>query len=68
MPRRIRVTSETYDFSDADEEYRDLPDDWDDRTKDDQEAFLHMLAMDALATRAGSGAAVVDENGNEVED
>lgn len=71
MPRKIRVTSETYDFShDTDCDYVDLPDDWDDRTEDDREAYLDTLAMEALYARAGSGAEVVtlDERGNEVRD
>lgn len=68
MANRIRITSETYDFShDPDVAYMDLPDGWDSMSKADRDEYLNSLALEALAMRAGAGACVVDENDEEVE-
>lgn len=69
MANRIRITSETYDFSrDATVEYIELPDGWDTWTKAQRAEYLNDAAMEAVALRAGGGACVVDENDKEVEE
>lgn len=67
MARRIRISVEISDANDS-VEYIDLPDGWDDWHKADRQGYLEAMAASYLAEQASSGASVVDENGNEVED
>lgn len=66
--RKIRVNVEIPWPGIADvEEYYDLPDNWDEMSAKEQDEHLVMLATEELAnTGVGSGATVVDEDGNEV--
>lgn len=60
MARKIRISVEIYSHDPGDE-YEDLPEGWDDWTKERQEDFLVALAKEALFEAAGSGATVVDD-------
>lgn len=69
MSRKIRITSETYDFDHRPTvEYMELPDGWDTWTKVQRDEYLNDAAMAAVALRAGGGACVVDENDKEIEE
>lgn len=58
---RVRVSVEISNPNDS-VEYYDLPDEWDEMSTDERDAFLTESAVEALATHASSGACVVDEN------
>lgn len=69
MPRKIRITTETYDFDhEPTVEYMDLPGDWETWTRAQRDEFLNDVALEAVALRAGGGACVVDESDKEIEE
>lgn len=68
MSRRIRISVEVnYAGIDIPDEYVDLPEGWDEMSKKEQGAYLSDRAVEAAAEVVGSGACVVDENGEVVE-
>lgn len=67
MTRKIRISVEISDANDS-VEYIDLPDGWDDWHKADRQAYLEAMAASYLAEQASSGASVVDENDEEVDE
>lgn len=66
--RRIRVSCEV-DFAgcEIEDEYYDLPENWDELSAKEQDDHLSDLAMNELSMHATSGASVVDENDEVVE-
>lgn len=68
MTRKIRITCEIYTPNTIPAEYEDLPEGWDNWSKKAREDHLQDLAATYLAEHAGSGASVVDENDEEVDE
>jgi hypothetical protein len=67
--RQIKIVCEVYTYSrDIDPVYLDLPEGWDSMTQQEKDAFLTDAAVQELSNHAGSGAFVVDENDNEIDE
>lgn len=68
MSRRIRISCEVnFAGCDIEDEYEELPEDWDEMSEKARQDYLTELAVNALSNYASSSACVVDENDEVVE-
>lgn len=64
--RRIRVSCEVnFAGCEIEDAYYDLPGNWDAMSAKERDDYLTELAVNELSLYAGSGASVVDENGED---